>query len=162
MRKVLAYIVIASLALLLVFVVVTFVISSKSKENDGISDRPLTSVSYTLSGDMEGSFLDITVSYENGKVKAVKREMEHAGAKEKVKKKNLDMSVLDSLEKIVEDNGLTSWKNLPMDEIQALDESVGSISFKYNGEYHSFSSNQVLPDNDVFRTIKDILFGAME
>lgn len=163
------------LAVILVLALILFValwLYSKNHIMDGpgmvntqvqAGGNRLMQVYYTVSGDMEGGYYQIVLEVDEKdprKVSVVVSEQETHNSRERVTKKKVDAACCDSLQEIIDFYDMLSWKDLPPDEIFALDEAHTTISFAYvNRDSYTISSTQALPDTgrEAFVSIRECM-----
>ena len=130
----------------------------KLKENK-IDLGKIISISYTNSGGMMGAFHNTSLSFEDKKLTVTNKDWHHAPKIEKVY--ITDESVLDKISKLIIDNNLASWNDIPVNNyFIAYDAPTSNMYITFEKKSISISGIAMLTDeeNEIYRNIRDLVF----
>lgn len=125
-----------------------------------VNETSLRSFSYTLSGGMNGEYysVDLRCDDEDRSMVTVEihDQMSHDSRDKKVKKR-VNAQCCSDIDKIINENGVLAWAELPESGITVTDISEFSVSIsRFDGQNYRISQSQQLPDNS-FEVINEIL-----
>lgn len=103
---------------------------------------------YTTSGGMDGSYLSVSVRRASDNDVILSCTVRTSGAKRrKDYSRRIADDVLLELEKIVNENDLTSWINLPQREYFVLDKAEETLTFGIDRRYWRIGTTSQWPDD---------------
>ena len=128
-----------------------------------INTGELLGVSYTSSGGMEGMYHCTSVSFENKTIEQIDRKWHHG---EKIKKVySIDDSTLEEIKRIVLENNMAVWSELPADfRLRAMDAPTSSMGIRFSELSTSISTIVSMDDEEreIFGNLRDLVYSSIK
>lgn len=155
------YIIIASAAVIVLCAVLIYVysVNNKKKKKSDAEKSMFRSVSYSVSGGMEGGGFDVTLSAFDELVLSV-YDCPYHGAKEKRTKRSVALSVSEEIALILKKSELKAWSEAPESDTFALDAPTTSFSVWYrDGDSFNVSLERDIPPEafDTINAVKELM-----